>query len=67
MSISTVSGWAIFDGKGRPMRSGISFNSENEAWCCYFCNRSGWERMRDYAITEGYKCLPVTLSVIKGE
>ena len=54
--------WAIFDNCGKPMRSGISFNSEDEAWRCYFCNRSGWERMREFSRQHGYKCVRATLT-----
>ena len=58
----SFSGWAIYDEHGRPMRSGISFNSEDEAWRCYFCNRSGWERMREFSRQHGYRCVRVTLT-----
>lgn len=53
--------WVVYDNCGQPMRSGISFNSENEAWRCYFSNRSGWERMREFAREHGYKCVSANL------
>jgi hypothetical protein len=57
-----VSGWAIYDEHHRPLRDGISFNSEAEAWRCYFKGRPDWVRMRDFSRQRGYKCVRVTLT-----
>jgi len=48
--------FVIFTEKGEPMRSGISFNSEDEAWRMYFSNRSSWKHNRNFAIERGYSC-----------
>lgn len=57
-------GWIICDEDGVPLRNGLSFNSEDEAWRCYFSNRSGWEQVRDLAVVEGgYTCRRVTLEI----
>jgi hypothetical protein len=54
--------WVIYDEHKNPLRSGISFNSETEAWRCYFCNRSGWEQLREFSRQHGYKCVRATLT-----
>ena len=59
---SPVDCWAIYDEHDNPLRSGISFNSENEAWRCYFCNRSNWEKLRDFSVAHGYQCVRATFT-----
>ena len=48
--------WIIFTETGTPLRNGVSFNSEKEAWRCYFSNRAGWEKLMDFSKDHGYTC-----------
>jgi hypothetical protein len=48
--------WIIFTETGAPLRNGVSFNNEIEAWRCYFSNRSDWSKLMDYSKSKGYIC-----------
>jgi len=55
--------YVIFDEKGKPLRNGISFNNEDEAWRVYFSNRAGWEKLRDLAMRKKYSCTECLLII----
>lgn len=48
--------YLIYTYRNIPLRHTVSFESEWDAWRCYFDNRSDWKELRASAIESGYTC-----------